>query len=203
MEAIVRRYLASLPDELRMLVSRYRVVDLAQKVVGVGSVGTRCAVVLALGGAEGDDPLFMQIKEASASVLEPYLGASPYPNHGQRVVVGQRLMQAASDIFLGWSTIDGRDYYSRQLRDMKLSAEIETMHPKVFSSMSGYAERPWRGRTRGRVIRQRSAVTWGVGICSTRPSPHSPKPMRTRPNATMRALLAAIKEGRVQAQTGV
>jgi uncharacterized protein (DUF2252 family) len=97
-------YLASLPMERRILISRYRPLDLAHKVVGVGSVGTLCAVVLALGGSEGDDPLFMQIKEASASVLEPYLGKSPFLNHGERVVVGQRMMQAASDILLGWST---------------------------------------------------------------------------------------------------
>ncbi len=101
-----------LPEERRVVIMRYRSLGVAQKVVGVGSVGTRCAVVLALGGSEGDDPLFMQIKEAGASVLEPYLGASPYPNHGQRMVVGQRLMQAASDIFLGWTTFGGRDYYA-------------------------------------------------------------------------------------------
>src|SRR5262249_12752614 len=92
--AFVLDYVASLPEERRMRVGRYRSMDSAQKGVGVGSVGTRCAIVLALGGSEGDDPLFMQIKEASASVLEPYLGASPHPNHGERVVVGQRMMQA-------------------------------------------------------------------------------------------------------------
>src|SRR5262249_52957137 len=99
--AFVLDYLASLPQERRILISRYQALDLAHKVVGVGSVGTICAVVLTLGGSEGDDPLFMQIKEASASVLEPYLGASPFRNHGERVVVGQRMMQAASDILLG------------------------------------------------------------------------------------------------------
>jgi uncharacterized protein (DUF2252 family) len=105
---LVKAYLRSLRDEVRVIVMGYRAVDVAQKVVGVGSVGTRCAIVLALGGAEGDDPLFIQIKEASDSVLEPYVGASPYPHHGQRVVIGQRMMQAQSDIFLGWSTFDGR-----------------------------------------------------------------------------------------------
>src|SRR5207248_9545430 len=100
--AMVRGFLASLPEERRVIIMQYRAVDIAQKVVGVGSVGTRCAIVLCLGGAEGDDPLIMQIKEAGESVLEPYLGASPYKNHGERVVVGQRMMQAASDIFLGW-----------------------------------------------------------------------------------------------------
>ncbi len=96
-------------------------------------MGTRCAVVMMLGGAEGDDPLFMQIKEAGPSVLEPYLGASPHKNHGERVVMGQRMMQAASDILLGWSTFRGRDFYARQLRDMKFSAEVETMNPTLFS----------------------------------------------------------------------
>src|SRR5260370_384078 len=100
--AMVRGFLASMPEERRIIAMRYRGVDLAQKVVGVGSVGTRCAIMLCLGGAEGDDPLIMQLKEASASVLEPYLGASPHKNHGERVVVGQHMMQAARDIFLCW-----------------------------------------------------------------------------------------------------
>src|SRR5260221_7724246 len=116
---------------------RYHALDIAQKVVGVGSVGTHCFIVLALGGAEGDDPLFMQVKEAEASVLEPYLGASPYQHHGERVVRGQRMMQAASDILLGWSTLNGRDYYVRQLRDMKLSAEVEAMVPVEFTAYGG------------------------------------------------------------------
>lgn len=95
-------------------------------------MGTRCAIVLALGGPEADDPLFMQLKEASTSVLESYHGASPYSNHGQRVVIGQRMMQASSDILLGWSTFKGRDYYVRQLRDMKFSADVERMNLTMF-----------------------------------------------------------------------
>lgn len=201
--AFVRKYLASLPDELRMLVNRYRVVDLAQKVVGVGSVGTRCAVVLALGSAEGDDPLFIQIKEASASVLEPYLGPSPYPNHGQRVVVGQRLMQAASDILLGWSTMDGRDYYSRQLRDMKLSAEIETMHPKVYVLYVGLC-----GATLARAHARTSDPAKISGYLGRRDIfdqaiaafAEAYADQTERDHAR---LLAAIQEGRVKAQTGV
>ena len=97
---------------------------MAIKVVGVGSVGTMCAIGLFM--AADDDPLFLQVKEARASVLEPYAGKSLHPNHGQRVVVGQRLMQAASDVFLGWTRgTNGRDFYVRQLRDMKISAIIE------------------------------------------------------------------------------
>ena len=118
------RYRASLPDHVRVLLDRYRLCDLAVKVVGIGSVGTVCAVGLLI--AAEDDPLFLQVKEARASVLEPYAGKSVYPNQGQRVVNGQRLMQSASDIFLGWSTGEnGRDVYVRQLRDVKISAIIE------------------------------------------------------------------------------
>ena len=123
------------------LLERYRLVDVARKVVGVGSVGTRGWIVLLLGRDE-TDPLFLQVKEAEASVLEPYLGKSAFDNHGQRVVDGQRLMQAASDIFLGWIRIEGldgmsRDFYVRQLWDWKGSADVETMSPQA---MTVYAE---------------------------------------------------------------
>jgi hypothetical protein len=107
----------------------FRYVHAARKVVGVGSVGTRCYILL-LTGRDNDDPLFLQVKEAQASVLEPYAGRSTYPHHGQRVVMGQRLMQAATDIFLGWQRIKGldgltRDYYVRQFHDWKGSADVE------------------------------------------------------------------------------
>ena len=103
---------------------RYVFADLAVKVVGVGSVGTVCMIALFL--AANDDPLFLQVKEARASVLEPHAGQSLHSNHGQRVVAGQRLMQSASDIFLGWTEgLNGRDFYLRQLRDAKISAIIE------------------------------------------------------------------------------
>ena len=117
-------YRESLPEHVRTLFDRYRFRDLAVKVVGVGSVGTFCSVVLFM--AEEDDPLFLQVKEARASVLEPYAGHSLHPNHGQRVIVGQRLMQAASDVFLGWTVgAQGKHFYVRQLRDLKMSAVIE------------------------------------------------------------------------------
>jgi uncharacterized protein (DUF2252 family) len=117
-------YRSSLPDERRVLFDRYRMEDLAIKAVGIGSVGTRCFVGLFF-SAE-NHPLLLQFKEACPSVLEPYAGKSQYENQGQRVVTGQRLMQSASDIYLGWTRgRGGRDFYVRQLRDMKLSAPIE------------------------------------------------------------------------------
>jgi uncharacterized protein (DUF2252 family) len=139
-EASVReafdRYRATLADDRRVLLDRYEFKDIAMKVVGVGSVGTRCSIVLMMGGAE--DPLFLQVKEARTSVLEPYTGRSAYPNHGQRVVMGQRLMLSASDIFLGWvEGKDGNHFYIRQLRDMKLKPLVELFNPSV---MTQYAE---------------------------------------------------------------
>lgn len=120
------QYRLSLPEERRIILDRYEIVDIARKVVGIGSVGTRCAVVLLMAGK--NDPLFLQFKEALPSILDPYAGKSKYSNHGERVVTGQRMLQAASDIFLGWTRDrDGHDYYFRQLRDMKMTLNIETM----------------------------------------------------------------------------
>jgi uncharacterized protein (DUF2252 family) len=125
-----RRYRSTLQDDRRRLLERYKMVDMARKVVGVGSVGTRAFIVL-LQGRDTDDPLFLQIKEATASVLEDHLGKSSYGQHGERVVQGQRMMQASSDIFLGWTLgMDvQRHFYWRQLRDMKGSALVELMRP--------------------------------------------------------------------------
>ncbi len=117
-------YRESLAEHVRLLFDRFHLADLAVKVVGVGSVGTYCGVALFL--ASDDDPLFLQIKEARESVLEPYAGKSLHPNRGQRIITGQRLMQTASDLFLGWTEgASGRHFYLRQLRDMKMSAIIE------------------------------------------------------------------------------
>ena len=125
-----RAYRATLQDDRRQLLERFKVVDAARKVVGVGSVGTRAFIVL-LEGRDEDDPLFLQIKEATASVLEAYLPKSRYRQHGERVVAGQRMMQAASDIYLGWTkgADVNRHFYWRQLRDMKGSAVVEAMIP--------------------------------------------------------------------------
>jgi uncharacterized protein (DUF2252 family) len=131
-EKILNDYRDTLPDDRRMLFDRYRFVDAAIKVVGVGSVGTRCWIVLLMSPA--NEPLFLQFKQANASVLEPYAGASKYSHHGQRVVMGQRLMQAASDIFLGWTTGPAGDFYVRQLRDAKISANVETFDEAMFTA---------------------------------------------------------------------
>jgi uncharacterized protein (DUF2252 family) len=121
-----RRYRLTLPEERRVIIDRYHIVDIARKVVGVGSVGTRCAILLLM--ADKQDPLFLQFKEALPSVLEPYAGKSRYAYHGERVVTGQRMLQSASDIFLGWTRDDqGHDYYFRQLRDMKMTINVEDM----------------------------------------------------------------------------
>ena len=121
---VIASYRETLPEHTRTLFDRFHFFDMAVKVVGVGSVGTMCAVALFM--AADDDPLFLQVKEARPSVLEPYAGKSLHPNNGQRVVMGQRMMQTASDVFLGWTRgRNDRDFYVRQLRDMKMSAVIE------------------------------------------------------------------------------
>jgi uncharacterized protein (DUF2252 family) len=135
---VFEMYRETLPYERRTLLDRFRIEDLAIKVVGIGSVGTLCAVLLLM--AEDKDPLILQIKEANASVLEPYAGKSDFKHHGERVVVGQRLMQSASDMLLGWATGTGklhRRFYFRQLKDMKFSLDIDMMTP---IQMSRYAE---------------------------------------------------------------
>jgi uncharacterized protein (DUF2252 family) len=127
----LEEYQASLPAHLRKLFDQYRYEDISFKVVGVGSVGTRCYIMLFM--ANKNDPLLLQVKEARQSVLEPYAGQSEYDHHGKRVVVGQRVMQSASDMFLGWVTgFDGTHYYIRQLRDMKFSVPLEMMKPDTL-----------------------------------------------------------------------
>ncbi len=139
---LIGKYRRTLETDRRYLLEQYEFCDLARKVVGVGSVGTRCWIVLML-GRDDADPLFLQVKEAEASVLSRFVGASKFANHGQRVVAGQRLMQASSDIFLGWQRteagLDGRprDFYVRQLRDWKLSVDIENI---LASGMQLYGE---------------------------------------------------------------
>jgi uncharacterized protein (DUF2252 family) len=143
---LVARYRRTLETDRRYLLEQYEFCDMAHKVVGVGSVGTRCWIVLLL-GRDLSDPLFLQVKEAGESVLSRFVGASKYTNQGQRVVAGQRLMQASSDIFLGWQHVDAggdgrpRDFYIRQLRDWKFSVDIEAMVPRgmrMYGELCGW-----------------------------------------------------------------
>ena len=138
---VLAKYKETLPDDRRALFDRFRLVDVAMKVVGIGSVGTMCLVALFMSMA--GRPFFLQVKEANASVLEPYAGASAYSHHGQRVVMGQRLMQPASDLFLGWVTgPKGRHFYLRQLRDVKISVLVETFDAEeltIYARLCGWA----------------------------------------------------------------
>jgi uncharacterized protein (DUF2252 family) len=155
---LIAKYRRTLATDRRFLLEQFEFADMARKVVGVGSVGTRCWIVLMLGRDESD-PLFLQVKEAGPSVLSAFVGASKYANQGQRVVAGQRLMQASSDIFLGWQRTDAgdgvsRDFYVRQLRDWKLSLEIETMSPRdmrMYGELCGWTLARAHARSGDRV----------------------------------------------------
>lgn len=149
-------YMNTLQDDRRFLFSQYRIVDIALKVVGVGSVGTRCLVALMMNAK--DEPLFMQIKEARASVLEAYTGKSKYTHNGERVVQGQRLVQAASDMFLGWSTgLEGKHFYLRQLRDRKIAPDVEHFDKDVMAAYAGLC---------GRVLARAHAKTGPADVIS-------------------------------------
>ena len=138
LDLMLRSYLDSLTYDRRRLLARYRIVDVARKVVGVGSVGTGCWVILLM-GADGDDPLFLQVKQAQTSVLEPYSGYKmPFENQGRRVVVGQRMIQGSPDIFLGWGEVDGSHFYVRQLADMKGSMEFAAGDRKGIGGFHEY-----------------------------------------------------------------
>jgi uncharacterized protein (DUF2252 family) len=143
MELFLASYMQSLSDDRKFLLEQYRIVDVARKIVGVGSVGTRCWVIF-LRGNHDDDPLFLQLKEAPPSVLEPFLTKTTYKNNGQRVVAGQRLIQGAPDIFMGWGSQDGFDFYVRQLRDMKGGVEFDPTKVNIdnlpqYSDLCGWA----------------------------------------------------------------
>ncbi len=163
LSGLLNLYRRSLPRERRVLFDQFEFVDLARKVVGVGSVGTRCWVVL-LRGRDDGDPLFLQVKEAGASVLKKQVPfalrqRSAPRNEGERVVVGQRLMQAASDIFLGWQRVEGidgqtRDFYVRQLRDMKMSVPVETLDPRgmtLYGEVCGWTLAKAHARSGDRI----------------------------------------------------
>ena len=185
---MIGTYSRSLPHDRRTLLESYRYVHAARKVVGVGSVGTRAWIVLLLGRDESD-PLFLQFKEAQPSVLEPFLGPSEFDQHGQRVVEGQRMMQAASDIMLGWGrvvAIDGqtKDFYIRQLWDAKASAEIEHMDTAGCGRTGGFAGGHLPGRTRVPGTGSRSPPISGRVMRSTGRWPRSPRRTRTRTSVT-------------------
>jgi uncharacterized protein (DUF2252 family) len=204
---LLRQYRRTLSGDRRRLIERFRYVDAARKVVGVGSVGTRAWVVLML-GRDNDDPLFLQAKEAQSSVLEPFLGKSEFANSGQRVVEGQRLMQAASDIMLGWLRavgLDGleRDFYIRQLWDAKGSASVELMEP---NAMAAYAE--LCGWTLAKAhARSGDAVAigsyLGSGEVFDKAMASFAELYADQNERDFAALKAAVDSGRVQAETGL
>jgi len=195
----VGAYLATLDADRRVLLDHYELVDAALKVVGVGSVGTRCYIVLLAGKADLD-PLFLQIKEARASVLSPYVGSSPYRNHGRRVIVGQRIMQAASDTFLGWARIDGFDFYVRQLRDMKLSVRPESVRP---SDLSAYGRLCGATLARGHARAGEPAILAGyLGRSATFDDALAAFALRyaDQNDRDYEAFLAAVRSGRLEAE---
>ena len=182
------RDVASLEADHRYLFGTYRFVDMARKVVGVGSVGTRAWVFL-LVGREGKDPLVLQAKEAQASVLEPYLGASEFENHGERVVRGQRISHAASDVFLGWQRSEGlegkeHDFYVRQLWDWKASIDLSTISESGLHAYTRRAGGPLPAHTPARATGSRSPPTSAAARTSTGRSPASPRRTPIRTSAT-------------------
>lgn len=204
---LLHGYRASLPPERRALYDQYQPVDVARKVVGVGSVGMRSWMVLFL-GRDADDPLFLQAKEAGTSVLEPFLGAAEQANHGERVVLGQRLMQTVGDILLGWQNVpdsDGqeRDFYLRQLRDWKGSVEVEEMVPTgmcIYAKLCGWTLARAHARTGDRVAIDAylgSSPTFSDAVADFA---HGYADRNERDHA---ALLEAIRGGRVEAESGV
>jgi uncharacterized protein (DUF2252 family) len=200
-----REYRASLPNDLRALLEQFRLVDVARKVVGVGSVGTRCWVALLL-GVDRNDPLFLQIKEAQPSVLERWVGRSRYASSGQRVVAGQRLIQSSSDIFLGWGrapSIEGvsRDYYFRQLRDWKGSFVIENMTPDamtVYARMCGWSLARAHARSGDRVA---IAAYLGKGAAFDEAIASVADAYADVTERDHEALVRAVRAGRVKART--
>ena len=208
LRTVVGKYRRSLQSDRRHLLEQFAMAQVARKVVGVGSVGTRAWVVL-MDAGDGVEPLFLQAKEAQPSVLAEYSGRSQYANQGERVVAGQHLMQAQSDIFLGWTRVpnpvDGldRDFYVRQLRDWKFSAPIEAMIPTGMEIYARRAGGPWPGRTPAPGTALPWPPTSAAPASSMRRSPTSPRPTPTRTNTTTAALQAAVKEGKAEATTEI
>ena len=204
---LLRAYASSLPPDRQALLAQYRFVDMARKVVGVGSVGTRAWVMLML-GRDGGDPLFLQAKEAQASVLEEFAGRSRHRNSGKRVVVGQWLMQAASDILLGWERAAGldraeRDFYVRQLKDWKGSAEIERMLPagmEIYARMCGWTLARAHARSGDRIA---IASYLGKSDAFDRALVKFAEDYADQNERDYRALQEAVASGRLAAETGL
>jgi uncharacterized protein (DUF2252 family) len=207
-QVLIEKYQRTIETDRRHLIDQFQFSDMARKVVGVGSVGTRCWIVLMLGRDE-TDPLFLQVKEAEASVLSRFVGASKYANQGQRVVAGQRLMQAASDIFLGWQRTDGgldgqpRDFYIRQLRDWKFSVEIELLRPEglqLYAELCGWTLARAHARSGDRIaiasylggsdVFDRAIAKFAVAYADQNERDHQ-------------SLVDAVKSGRITAEAGL
>jgi uncharacterized protein (DUF2252 family) len=207
MRDLIRSYRRTLETDRRHLLEDYEYVHMARKVVGVGSVGTRAWILLLL-GRDGQDPLFLQAKEAQESVLERFVGASTYSNHGQRVVAGQRLMQAASDIFLGWQRVNGydgrtRDFYIRQLRDWKGSADIDTMRASpmtAYARMCGATLARAHARSGDRIA---IAAYMGNGDASDKAIADFATAYADQNERDYQALVNAVSAGRIVAETGL
>lgn len=203
-EKMVADYLSSMAPERRILMQRYRFADVAMKVVGVGSVGTYCGVVLFVSG--NGDPLFLQFKEARPSVLEPYCGRAPFEHHGERVVFGQRLMQAATDAFLGWTTgtrEPQRHYYVRQLRDAKIKPMVELMNPDNladYAKACGWALARAHKRSGDAVV---LAAYMGTGAVFEDAMATFAVRYADQNEHDHAALVAAARSGRIEARTGV
>jgi len=205
---LIAKYRRTLETDRRYLLEQFEFCDMARKVVGVGSVGTRCWIILMLGRDE-TDPLFLQVKEAEASVLSRFVGASKYANQGQRVVAGQRLMQASSDIFLGWQRteagLDGRprDFYVRQLRDWKFSVEIALLRPEglqMYGALCGWTLARAHARSGDRIaiasylggsdVFDRAIAKFATAYADQNERDHQ-------------ALVDAVKSGRITAEQGL
>jgi uncharacterized protein (DUF2252 family) len=208
LKELISGYKRTLSTDRRYLLDQFEFCDMARKVVGVGSVGTRCWILLML-GRDSDDPLFLQVKEAERSVLSRFVGASRYTNQGQRVVAGQRLMQASSDIFLGWQRIqagfDGRarDFYVRQLRDWKFSVEISLLRPEglqMYGALCGWTLARAHARSGDRIA---IASYLGGSDVFDRAIGRFASAYADQNERDYHALVDAAKAGRITAEHGV
>jgi uncharacterized protein (DUF2252 family) len=205
---LIVSYQHTLETDRRFLLQQFEFADLARKVVGVGSVGTRCWIVLML-GRDDADPLFLQVKEAEASVLSRFVGASEYTNQGQRVVAGQRLMQASSDIFLGWQRteagLDGRarDFYVRQLRDWKFSVDIENILPsgmRLYGELCGWTLARAHARSGDRIA---IAAYLGGSDVFDRAITQFAAAYADQNEVDHKSLVDAVSSGRITAERGL